>query len=162
MGMKMFFKQLLHTVDNEPLETVASDTLGKRRLLVKNADVESVIQERLGNVDDTKQLDPDAPEATALGLLRGQLHYMANGISILGCVLQEQKTNADAVDDVITFAANIAVIEIYHAESTWQQFAVNGITMNIPAGGYRTPIGGTPGATVTIPASVECIVGRLV
>lgn len=162
MGVKLFFKQLLHTADNEPLETTPSGVSGKNRLVVKNADIESVIQERLGNADDPKTTDPDAQEATALGLLRGLLDYAANGISIFGCVLEEQKTNADAVNNVITFSENIAVIEIYHAESTWQQFTVNGITLNIPAGGYRTPIGGTPGATVTIPAGVDCIVGRLV
>jgi hypothetical protein len=87
---------------------------------------------------------------------------IVNYVVLIGCKLEEQKTNADAVDNVITFAENITAIEIYHAESTWQQFTVNGITLNIPAGGYRTPIGGTPGATVTIPAGVDCIVGRLV
>jgi hypothetical protein len=162
LGTRIYHKMLLHTVGEEPLETTPSGSPGKNRLVVKNADIESVIQERLGNADDPKTTDPDAQEATALGLLRGLLDYMANGIAIFGCTLEEQKTNADAVDNVITFAENIAVIEIYHAESTWQQFTVNGITLNIPAGGYRTPIGGTPGATVTIPAGVECIVGRLV
>lgn len=83
-------------------------------------------------------------------------------VELTGNVLQEQKTQADAVDNVITFSENITAIEIFHAEDTWQQFVVNGITLNIPAGGYRTPITGVAGATVTIPANIKCVVGRLV
>lgn len=79
-----------------------------------------------------------------------------------GSKLTEQKTNADAVANVITFSTNIYAIEIYHEAATWQVFIVNGITLQIPPGGYRTPIGGTPGLTVTIPAGLTCIVGRLV
>lgn len=192
----------------------------------------TVIQERLGNADDPKTTDPDAREATALGLLRGLLDYMVNTKAVIddvhdaenhllktsatggtgngidytavlqsiltqvqtsatettlaalkgvidgliengalktnavvntafGCRLEEQKTNADAVDNVITFAENIAAIEIYHEESNWQTFVVNGLTLKVPAGGWSRPIGGTPGATVTIPAEISCIVGRL-
>lgn len=76
--------------------------------------------------------------------------------------LVEQKTNSQAVSNVLTFSANINAIEIYHESTIWQAFTVNGITLNIPSGGYRTPIGGTPGTTVTIPAGLSCIVGRLV
>lgn len=79
-----------------------------------------------------------------------------------GNTLAEQLTNDDAVNNVLTFSANINSIEIFHNEASWQEFIVNGITLTIPSGGYRTPIGGTPGATVTIPAGVACIVGRLV
>jgi len=79
-----------------------------------------------------------------------------------GSKLEEQKTQADAVSNVITFTENIATIEIYHAEATWQTFTVNGLTITVPAGGYRTPVGGTVAKTVTIPSGVNCIVGRLV
>ena len=61
---------------------------------------------------------------------------------LTGSILAEQKTNDDAVDSVITFSANIAAIEIFHDELTWQEFIVNALTLKIPAGGYRTPIGG--------------------
>lgn len=81
---------------------------------------------------------------------------------LTGSILAEQKTQADADNNVITFTGDITAIEIYHEEATWQEFIVNGITITIPAGGYRTPIGGTVAKTVTIPAGVDCIVGRLV
>lgn len=68
----------------------------------------------------------------------------------------------DADANVLTFAANISAIEIYHNEVTAQEFEVNGLTLAIAPGGWRSPIGGTPAATVTIPAGVDCIVSRLV
>ena len=81
---------------------------------------------------------------------------------LAGSSLTEQKTQADADNNVITFSTNILAIDIYHAEATWQDFVVNGLTLKVPAGGYRTSIGGTLGATVGIPAGINCIVGRLV
>jgi hypothetical protein len=81
---------------------------------------------------------------------------------LTGSILAEQKTQADADNNVITFTGDITAIEIYHKEATWQEFIVNGITITIPVGGYRTPIGGTVAKTVTIPAGIDCIVGRLV
>ena len=82
-------------------------------------------------------------------------------VGILGNTLAEQKTQADAVNDVITFIGDINFIEIYHGEPTWQVFVVNNISLTIPSGGYRTPIAGVVGKTVTIPAGKNCIVGRL-
>jgi hypothetical protein len=84
-----------------------------------------------------------------------------NAIQLSGSILAEQLTNDDAVANVLTFSENISIIEIFHEELTWQEFTVNGITLTVPGGGYRTPIGGTPAATVTIP-SISCIVGRLI
>ena len=78
-----------------------------------------------------------------------------------GSILAEQLTNDDAVANVLTFSENISIIEIFHEELTWQKFTVNGVTLTVPGGGYRSPIGGTPAATVTIP-SISCIVGRLI
>jgi len=84
------------------------------------------------------------------------------GVELTGSKVEEQKTETDAVANVLTFSANISAIEIYHEDVTRQQFTVNGITLNVPPKvGYRTPVGGTPAATVTIPAGVSCIVGRL-
>lgn len=86
-------------------------------------------------------------------------------ISVVGGLsgrrLAEQLRNTAAVSNVLTFADEIDAIEIYHEAATWQTFIVNGLTLTVPAGGYRTLIGGTPAATVTIPASLACIVGRL-
>ena len=78
-----------------------------------------------------------------------------------GTVIVEQKTQANAESNKITFSAAIKAIEIYHAEETAKDFVVNGLTLKIPAGGYRTRVGGTPSAEVTIPATVTCILNRL-
>lgn len=83
-------------------------------------------------------------------------------VRLIGIVLEEQLTNADAVNNVLTFSKNITNIEIFHNEATWQEFIVNGLTLTIPSGGYRTAVGGTLGLTVGIPIGINCIVGRLV
>ena len=80
---------------------------------------------------------------------------------LIGSTVEESKTQADADSNVITFSANIDGVEIYHAEDTGQEFVVNGITLAVPAGGWRALIGGTPGKTVTIPANVDCTVARM-
>ena len=97
-----------------------------------------------------------------LGKTQVKIDPSQNDVQLSGSTLAEQKTNADAVANVLTFTENISAIEIYHEEATWQTFTVNGISLTIPAGGYRTPIAGTVAKTVTIPAGVNCIVGRLV
>lgn len=71
-------------------------------------------------------------------------------------------TTTQGTNLAITFTLNILAVEIYHEEATWQTFTVNGLALKIPAGGYRTPVGGTPATTVAIPAGISCIVGRLV
>jgi len=99
------------------------------------------------------------------GWLSGIYNLLFSGnakVQLIGSILAEQKTHDNATSNVITFSANIYAIEIYHESATWQTFVVNGITLKIPASGYRTPIAGTPGLTVTIPAELSCIVGRLV
>ena len=85
-----------------------------------------------------------------------------NSVQLSGSKLEEQFDNTDAVANVITFAENITSIEIYHESATWQSFMVNGITIRVPSGGWARPIGGTPAKTVTIPAGLTCLVGRLI
>lgn len=126
-----------------------------------------------GAKNETPVTDPTA-SASVTARLGGLLKQAQGGgpagtampVSVVGSLpnqtLAEQKTQADAVVNVITFSANLVAVEIYHEEVTWQDFIVNGITIKIPAGGYRTPIGGVAGATVTIPNGISCIVGRLV
>jgi hypothetical protein len=82
-------------------------------------------------------------------------------VELFGSKLQEQKTQADAIENIITFNEDIHAVEIYHIEDEWQIFIVNGISITVPSGGYRTPIGGMIDKTVTIPTGVNCIVGRL-
>ncbi len=83
------------------------------------------------------------------------------GIKISGSKVAECLDQDDADNNVLTFSDDIYALEIYHNEATAQEFIVNGLTLTIPSGGWRSPIGGTPGKTVTIPASVDCIVTRL-
>ena len=90
-----------------------------------------------------------------------KIGQVAGSMQLSGSKVAEQKTQADAMANVITFTGDINAVEIYHEESTWQDFIVNGITLKIPSGGYRTPITGTVAKTVTIPANIDCIVGRL-
>ena len=82
--------------------------------------------------------------------------------TITGSILAEQKTNDDAVENVITFSANVLAIEIFHNELTWQEFIVNGITITVPPGGWDRQLGGAPSTDVTVPTGISCIVGRLV
>ena len=101
------------------------------------------------------------------GWLRG-IYNLFNGgtakvnATLTGSILTEQKTNADAVANVITFSAPITAIQIIHEELTWQTFIINGLSIKIPQGVYNQSIGGTPSAEVTIPTGITCAVGRLV
>lgn len=86
----------------------------------------------------------------------------AINVALTGSKVEEQKTESDATSNVITFSEPIQSIEIYHDEATPQTFVVNGLSLKIASGGWRSPVGGTPSTQVTIPAGVSCIVSRLV
>ena len=47
-------------------------------------------------------------------------------VQLTGSILAEQKSDTDAVANVITFSENITSIEIFHESATWQIFAING------------------------------------
>jgi len=94
-------------------------------------------------------------------LMDKEEYIMVKPMAPEGTVIVEQKTQADATSNKITFSAPIKAIEIYHSESAAKDFIVNGFTLKVPAGGYRTRVGGTPSKEVTIPASVTCILNRL-
>ena len=97
-------------------------------------------------------------EALYNALLAGTLN-----VTLMGSILAEgHMTESDAVANVITFTENITAIEIIHEEETRQTFTINGLPVITRAGGYRTPVGGVPGKTVTIPVGISCEVGRLV
>ena len=74
---------------------------------------------------------------------------------------QLDQTDADTLN-ILTFEEPIESIEIWHDEATPQDFTVNGLTLKIASGGWRSPVGGTPSAEVEIPAGITCIVSRLV
>lgn len=79
MALWIKLKQLLHTSDNEPLQTYENQSsLGKFFMGVKNPHLEELI----GSVGDEKVTDPDVDEAGALGLLRGILGACSNSESV--------------------------------------------------------------------------------
>jgi len=82
----------------------------------------------------------------------------------IGNKLTEQQTEADDVAGVLTFTANIAYIEIYNTDATNAGiFTINGIDINVPAGKvFKSAIGGTPSANVTITGATTYIVSRYV
>ena len=90
----------------------------------------------------------------------GSLDVDLKGNQVVEVLTEADATGSPAV--TLTFSANISAIEIYHNESTVQNFTVNGITLVIGSGGWRSPVGGTAATTVTIPETVDCVVSRLV
>lgn len=87
------------------------------------------------------------------------LEYQAKPVVVFGSVVAEDsKTEDDATEGVLTFAAPIRAVEIFHSEETAQDFVVNGLTVTVAAGGWRSPIGGTPSASVTLPNGVTGVV----
>lgn len=77
-------------------------------------------------------------------------------------ILEEQLTESDAVNNVLTFSENISAIEIYNSdEFNDGVFTVNGIEIIVPAGlTFKSPIGGTPGTTVSVTGATTYIVSR--
>ena len=73
-------------------------------------------------------------------------------------VAEDSQTEDDATNDVLTFTNPITAVEVYHSEETPQDFTINGLTLTIAAGGWRSPIGGTPGKTVGLPNGVTGII----
>ena len=83
-------------------------------------------------------------------------------VKLTGSSIEEQLSNTDAVDNVLTFTKPITAAEIIHEEVTWQTFIVNGISLKLPKGIWSRSVGGTPSTEVTIPAGINCAVGRLI
>jgi len=110
MGLKIFFKQLLHTPDNNPLEMVESPNPGVYRPAVKVPDIEEVF----GAINETKVTDPDAAEASALGLLRGLLaaiQAQAGGADLADLVALLTAINQKDIANQTTAAAVLAALQ---------------------------------------------------
>lgn len=86
----------------------------------------------------------------------------ASAKQLAGMVVVEAQTDADATSDDLTFTEPITAVEIYHAEATAQEFVVNGLTLTIGPGGWRSLVGGVPSVTVSLPTGVTCAVSRCV
>lgn len=83
-------------------------------------------------------------------------------MQLSGSMLQEEKTQADAVAGVVTFSENITFVEIKNTDTTnTGVFTVNGISITVPPGeAWKDGVGGTPGATVTIAGATTYILHR--
>ena len=87
----MKIKQLLHTTSNEPIATFEYVTDMLYLLGIKNPGIEDL----LGSLSETQIVDPDAEEATALGLLRG---ILSKNVSLAGIDFATQTT----LEEVLT------------------------------------------------------------
>lgn len=86
----------------------------------------------------------------------------ADGITLAGSTLQEQKTEADAVGGAVTFSAPIQTLEIYNTDPTnTGTFTVNGIVITVPSGKvFKSAIGGTPSSSVSVSTAATYILSR--
>lgn len=84
------------------------------------------------------------------------------GVEILGSKIVETQDQDDAAGNELTFAENIIGVEIHHSEASAQNFVINGLTIKVVPGGWRSLIGGIPSKKVIIPAGVNCVVARLI
>ena len=82
--------------------------------------------------------------------------------TLVGSVLEEQKTELDAINGILTFSESITAIEIYNTDTFNDGlFVVNGIGINVPKGKiYKSCIGGVLDITVTITGASTYIVSR--
>lgn len=83
-------------------------------------------------------------------------------VYLFGHRVAEVQDEGDAVGTTLTFGEPIYSVEIYHNEAAPQEFVVNGITLLVASGGWRSPVAGTPSDEVEIPGGVDCIVTRLI
>jgi hypothetical protein len=83
-------------------------------------------------------------------------------VIVKGSRLEEQKTQANAVNGTITFTKNVQFIGIYNRDTINDGvFNVNGINITVPKGeSVEFQVGGTLRATVTVTGSTSYIVSR--
>lgn len=78
--------------------------------------------------------------------------------------LAEQKTQADAINGVLTFEYNLSSVGIFNVDATnTGVFSINGLNVTVPPQTtFEAKIAGTPGKTVTVTGSTSYIVSRYV
>lgn len=89
------------------------------------------------------------------GLVKTRIEEVGNNVV-------EQRTQADAVGGVVTFAKPIQCLEIYNTDTVNQGvFTVNGINITVPVSeSFKASFGGTPSANVTVTGSTSYILTR--
>jgi hypothetical protein len=79
-------------------------------------------------------------------------------IKVLPPVVDEQKTEANAVGGVVTFTNDIDLISIVNTDTNAGTFTINGTTVHVPAkSSFQDRIGGAAGKTVTIATATTYI-----
>lgn len=76
--------------------------------------------------------------------------------------VQEQKTQADAVDGVVTFAEGLTRVGIFNTDPVNEGvFTVNGITITVPPDtAFEATIGGVPNPAVAVSGATSYIITR--
>lgn len=115
-----------------------------------------------GMVDGSAPAQVDVTDfANLLSLISGMVDGSGPAkVLSIGTSFKQQLTQADAVAGVITFTDPISAIEIINTDAANAGvFSVNGININVAAGGsFKAIIGGVPTAAVTITGSTSYIV----
>lgn len=129
--------------------------------IITNQQIYDALKTQADAVSGNKMRTTDADVLAKLQAIEQRLNdpFLTQ---LTGRNVAEAKTQADAVADVITFSESIQVVEIYHDEPTVQTFIVNGLTLPVARGGWRSGVAGTPSADVTIPTGIDCVVSRCV
>lgn len=171
------FSQLVEAIGEKSESPIANTLLALLKEIERNTSNITVNAETVNlNTDSLEALLADVISAlvgtldvnVSTAILEGLVDDIKTAltntlnISISGNSVAEMKDQDDAVNNVLTFSTNINAIEIFHSEATPQEFIVNGLTLIIAAGGWRSPIAGVPATTVGIPTGINCIVARLV
>ncbi len=82
-------------------------------------------------------------------------------VHLKGTQLVQQFTEADAVDNKLTFTKKFVAIGIYNRDTTDGVFKVNGFNIHVPAGeAVEFAVGGTPDNVVTVSGTTKYIVSR--
>lgn len=76
--------------------------------------------------------------------------------------VEECLTQIDVAGGKLTFEKPVRALEIWHQETTPQEFVVNGIAIRVAPGGWRSIIAGNSSSQVGVPAGIDFIISRLV
>ncbi len=113
--------------------------------------------------------DDFADYKTDFGVLLNVINAIVSGsasakVLPIGTSFKQQLTQVAAVDGILTFTDPITAVEIINTDAVNPGiFTVNGISINITAGGsFKAVIGGTPSAIITISGAASYIVNSFI
>lgn len=127
------------------------------RLKISGIDYYSKILSHTSGAFTIEQIDTNIPVGT---------YYEIIDLSAAqtGTILDEQKTETDAVSGTVTFSKNISIIEIFNTDTTNAGvFTVNGITLHVPKNQvYKAKIRGVAGTTVAVTGATTYIISTYI